>query len=91
MFEEKVAAMNAETAAVLPSSGFEKRVYTVDEIQDILQISKTTAYNLVNSGVFHSVRIAVSIVSRSAASTHGLTSRTAVPPIVKCAIDKIAY
>lgn len=57
MFEEKISAMNAETEAVLPPSGFEKRVYTVDEIQDILQISKTTAYNLVNSGVFHSVRI----------------------------------
>ena len=53
MFEEKISAMNAETEAVLPPSGFEKRVYTVDEIQ----ISKTTAYNLVNSGVFHSVRI----------------------------------
>lgn len=57
MFEEKISAMNAEPAAVLPPSDFEKRVYTVDEIQDILQISKTTAYNLVNSGVFHSVRI----------------------------------
>lgn len=57
MFEDKISAMNAEPAAVLPPSDFEKRVYTVDEIQDILQISKTTAYNLVNSGVFHSVRI----------------------------------
>ncbi len=57
MFEDKISAMNAEPAAVLPPSDFEKRVYTVDEIQDILQISKNTPYNLVNSGVLHTVRI----------------------------------
>jgi len=37
MFEDKISAMNAEPAAVLPPSDFEKRVYTVNEIQDILQ------------------------------------------------------
>jgi excisionase family DNA binding protein len=57
MFEDRISAMNAETTVPPSPSDFEKRVYTVDEIQDILQISKTTAYNLVNSGVFHSVRI----------------------------------
>lgn len=31
--------------------------YTVDEIQDILGISRPTAYNLVKQGVFHSVRV----------------------------------
>lgn len=56
MFEDKVAALNKAPAAVVPSSA-EKRVYTVEEIQDILQVSKTTAYALVNSGVFHSVRV----------------------------------
>ena len=35
----------------------EKRVYTVDEIQDILGISRTTAYNLVKTKEFHSVRV----------------------------------
>ena len=34
-----------------------KRVYTVDEIQAILGISKNTAYALVKSGEFHSVKI----------------------------------
>ena len=34
----------------------EKRTYTVDEIQDILSISRPTAYNLVKKNVFHSVR-----------------------------------
>lgn len=57
MFEEKIAAMNSVPEAVPVTSEYEKRVYTVEELMDILQISKTTAYALVNSGVFHSVRI----------------------------------
>ena len=57
MFEDKVAALNNAPAAVIPSAAAEKRVYTVEELQDILQVSKTTAYALVNSGVFHSVRV----------------------------------
>ena len=32
-----------------------KRVYTVEEIQAILGVSKNTTYALVKSGVFHSV------------------------------------
>ena len=34
---------------------FEARI--ADEIQDILGISRPTAYNLVKQGVFHSVRV----------------------------------
>ena len=34
-----------------------KRVYTVEEIETILGISKNTAYALVKSGAFHSVKI----------------------------------
>ncbi|MEY8391159.1 helix-turn-helix domain-containing protein [Lachnospiraceae bacterium 45-W7] len=36
---------------------YEKRVYTVDEIQSILGISKTAAYNLVKQGCFHCIKI----------------------------------
>lgn len=36
---------------------YEKRVYTVEEIMNILNIGKNTAYALVNSGVFHFVRV----------------------------------
>ena len=36
---------------------YEKRVYTVDEIQGILGISKTAAYNLVKQGCFHCIKI----------------------------------
>lgn len=36
---------------------YEKRVYTVGEIQGILGISKTAVYNLVKQGCFHCIRI----------------------------------
>ena len=57
MFEDKIEAMNKLPNAVDDSSGFEKRVYTVEEIMDILSIGKNTAYALVNSGVFHFVKV----------------------------------
>lgn len=55
--EDKIEAMNKLPNAVDDSSGFEKRVYTVEEIMDILSIGKNTAYALVNSGVFHFVKV----------------------------------
>ena len=55
MFEDRITALNKEETEIpLP---YEKRIYTVDEIQDILGIGRNAAYNLVKSGVFHSVRI----------------------------------
>lgn len=56
LFEDKIAALNKETEA-MPPIQYEKRIYTVDEIQDILGISKTTAYNLVKSNAFHCVKV----------------------------------
>ena len=38
-----------------------KKTYTVDEIQDMLNISRTTAYNLVNLNLFKTLRIGRSI------------------------------
>lgn len=35
----------------------DKRTYTVSEIQDILEISKVTAYNLIQKGEFRSIRV----------------------------------
>ena len=63
MFEERIAAMNQRTEETLAASAgqFDKRTYTVDEIQDILGISRTSAYNLVKKNAFHSVRIGGSI------------------------------
>ena len=57
LFEDRIAAMNAETEITQSAPVYEKRVYTVDEIQDILGVSKTTAYNLVKSGAFHYVKV----------------------------------
>ena len=58
MFEDKVAKMNqAVRERPVQSEGFDKRTYTVDEIQDILEISRSSAYNLVKKNLFRSVRI----------------------------------
>ena len=57
MFEDRIAEMNKQSESVAPAIPYEKRVYTVDEIQDILGVSKTTTYQLIKSKVFHSVRI----------------------------------
>ena len=59
MFEERIAAMNQRTNEAIAASAvqFDKRTYTVDEIQDILGISRSGAYNLVKKNLFHSVRI----------------------------------
>lgn len=56
MFEDRITALNNETEAISPIP-YDKRIYTVDEIQDILGIGRNSAYNLVKSRVFHSVRI----------------------------------
>ena len=63
MFEERIAAMNQRTEeSIVASAGqFDKRTYTVDESQDILGISRTSAYNLVKKKAFRSVRIGGSI------------------------------
>ena len=58
MFEDKVAKMNqAVRERPVQSEVFDKRTYTVDEIQDILEISRSSAYNLVKKNLFRSVRI----------------------------------
>lgn len=55
-FEEKIEKMN-ENRGTLPLIEYEKRVYTPDEIQDILGVSRTTIYQLIKTKVFHSVRV----------------------------------
>ena len=54
MFEERIAAMNQRTEEAMAANAvqFDKRTYTVDEIQDILGISRTSAYNLVKKRFF---------------------------------------
>ena len=57
MFEEAIAKLNQEAARNESGSVDDKRTYTVDEIQDILGISRPTAYGLVKKNLFHCVRI----------------------------------
>ncbi|WP_329382611.1 helix-turn-helix domain-containing protein [Anaerofustis butyriciformans] len=57
MFKDRIDVMNQHLNDSENISGFEKRVYTVEEIMDILDIGKNTAYALVNSGVFHFVKV----------------------------------
>ena len=57
MFEERIALINRQTEEESAAATYEKRIYIVDEIQDILGISRTTAYKLVRSNVFHYVQI----------------------------------
>ena len=50
--------MNKEKdVATSEQNTLEKRVYTVEEIQSILNIGRNAAYKLVKSNVFYSVRI----------------------------------
>ena len=58
MFEDRIEALNKareEGQQIYTPPVVEKRTYTVDEIQDILGICRTSVYNLVNSGAFRCV------------------------------------
>lgn len=47
MFEDRIAALNQANTEKMAMGAmqYDKRTYTVDEIQDILGISRTSAYN----------------------------------------------
>lgn len=56
IFDEKIKEMNKN----LDSYEFKqdgKRVYTCEEIQSILGVSRSTVYHLIKSNVFHTVRV----------------------------------
>ena len=60
MFEERIAALNQqhyEESLAASAVQNEKSTYTVDEIQDILKIGRSSAYNLIKQKVFPFVRI----------------------------------
>ena len=54
MMSEQMTTINNGTGYIEEN---DKRVYTVDEIQDILGISRATAYALLKKNVFHYVRL----------------------------------
>ena len=51
--------MTAQTNSVIRLTG--KRTYTVGEIAEILDIGRTSAYKLIRSGLFQTVRIGSAI------------------------------
>ena len=59
MFEDRIAALNQANTEKMAMGAmqYDKRTYTVDEIQDILGISQPTAYALIKKNLFHSIRI----------------------------------
>jgi excisionase family DNA binding protein len=61
--QRKALAVNAAArqTAVIPEGEFQKRTYTVEEIQNILGISRSSAYNFVKKGYFRIVRVGGSI------------------------------
>ena len=54
MFEDKINEPSSGTSAQAQS---EKRTYTVEEMQGILDISKSSAYALVKEGHFKSINV----------------------------------
>lgn len=55
MFEERIEELNQRVEN--EGSVREKRTYTVREIQNILEISRPSAYNLIKENLFRTVRI----------------------------------
>ena len=55
MFEDQIAELNRINEQ--HSDTYEKRTYTVDEIKDILGVSRPTVYNLIKQNLFRSVRV----------------------------------
>ena len=57
MHKRTNAMLNQKTSRHGSCLADDKRTYTVDEIQDILGICRTTAYELVKKNLFRHVRI----------------------------------
>ncbi len=57
LLEQRIAELNASTgASPAVSNDKEKRTYSIEEIQQILDISRSTAYALIKRKLFKSVK-----------------------------------
>lgn len=63
MFEDAIEKLNRETESMagLPKFQCEKRTYTVEDIQNILNVSRTSAYRLIKSNQFHVLKIGTTV------------------------------
>ncbi|MCQ2462770.1 MAG: helix-turn-helix domain-containing protein [Clostridia bacterium] len=57
MFDNEINSVNESIEESNRETGFEKRTYTVTEIQEILDISMPTAYSLIKRNLFNVVRV----------------------------------
>lgn len=67
LLEQRIAALNASDVEVQgPAQDPDRRTYSVEDIQRILDISRSTAYQLIRKKVFKSVKVGKQIrISRS--------------------------
>lgn len=58
LLEQRIAELNADSSTPpVVSDDKEKRTYSIEEIQQILDISRSTAYLLIKRKLFKSVKV----------------------------------
>ncbi|CUP41261.1 DNA binding domain%2C excisionase family [Flavonifractor plautii] len=57
LMEQRMAELNALNTEKAPAFDSEKRAYSVDDIMEILDISRSSAYILIKKNLFRSVKI----------------------------------
>lgn len=57
LLEQRIMKLNASDVSAAASDDKEKRTYSIEEIQQILDISRSTAYLLVKRQLFKSVKV----------------------------------
>lgn len=58
LLEQRIAELNANSSTPpVVSDDKEKRTYSIEEIQQILDISRSTAYLLIKRNLFKSVKV----------------------------------
>lgn len=90
MFDEKIKEMNENLEPFKPNVNPNKRVYTCKEIQDILGVSRTTIYHLIESKVFHTVRVGGQYRISKISFDKWLDSQSEINKNVNDANEKIA-
>ena len=57
LMEQRMAELSARNTEKAPAFDGEKRAYSVDDIMEILDISRSSAYILIKKSLFRSVKI----------------------------------
>lgn len=57
LMEQRMAELNARNTEKAPTFDSEKRAYSVDDIMEILDISRSSVYILIKKNLFRSVKI----------------------------------